>query len=217
MEKLTPAMIHDQGQRNSCNGHAAAMALELAKIEKGLRHVRLSGSCLYAQISGNADQGSHLDRGMQQLQGVGTSRYDLCDNMVYRWRDVPQAARDDCASNRAFTCNRIDHEDELTSGMARGCPAVLAVHVDRNFEVDEDGFINVTIGPGNHAVCAWGMKYVNGKFWYRKIGSWSPRWGVNGCGWLPFESLREPLKHHDMYLIEAALDDPLNPLPPMAA
>lgn len=218
-KRFGPELIKQQ-ENNSCNGQAGAGALERCRVEKGLPYVKLSGTGLYAQVSGGRDQGSMLDDGMHAMMSNGVPPYELCsDEYLYRQDDMSQEAKQACGRFRAHECHRIDDEDMLLSALASDFFCVVAVHVGRNFQVTQNGVINPSDGPGNHAVLLDGLVYDAGRFYEDMANSWGVReWGVGGRGLTNWDMhFRTTSRYHAFYAIRGALDDPENPLPPIAA
>lgn len=210
--------FHRVQLNNSCNAQAAVGALERARAEKGLTHVRLSAPTLYCEISGDADDGSHLHHGMAALITTGTSTYaTFGDETAYRRSDVPAAAWKECPRFRALECLRIEDEDMWVSSLACDYFCVVAVHVgrNRNYGVDAEGIITPSDGPGDHAVLNDGLVYFDNMFFGDVDNSWPLSWGDEGRGLVSWQyHFRGTSRNHAFYAIRGVIDDPLNPLPP---
>lgn len=205
-------------QLNSdCNGWAAAGALSRARVLRGCSPIFLSGPCVYAQINGGRDAGSLLDKGMRALLENGTSPFDMVNPKIWRWQDIPQAAKNAMARFRAHECHRIDTEIELASALAIGFQCVIAVHVGGRYQsLDSRGVRGESRGPGNHAVGAQDVRVVDGELQFDETGSWGQSNGTNGYAWLTWDrTLRWTVQNHAFYAIRSSVDDPdaVNPPP----
>ena len=205
-----PNWIKNQGSRGSCNGYAAAKALERARVLRGLEHVPLSGEYVYAGINGGRDQGSMLDDGLDWIVKNGAAPESMVPHQEFLWNRIPQAAKNEAARFRAFECYRVDTEIELASGLALGFVGVVAVHAGNSYmRLDANGVRGASSGPGNHAVGVDDVRVLNGEFQFDEFGSWGLNNGQGGYAFLTWNRhLRTTIQYHAFYLIRATTDDP---------
>src|SRR5262249_3693928 len=65
--------IKNQNGRGACNGHASALALELARHVAGMPHVPLSAWFIYAVLCNGLDTGSSILAALDFWPGRGTA------------------------------------------------------------------------------------------------------------------------------------------------
>jgi hypothetical protein len=202
--------IKNQGSRGSCNGYAAAKALERARVIRGLEHVPLSGEFVYAGINGGRDQGSQLDDGMKWITENGVAPEALVPHQEFLWNRVSAAAKAEAPRFKAFECYRVDTEIELATGLAMGWVGVVAVHAGGGYmRLDSRGVRGTANGPGNHATGVDDVKIVDGQFLFDEWGSWGLNNGQNGYAYLTWrQHLAQTIKWHSFYLLRSTTDDP---------
>ena len=200
--------IRSQGNVGSCNGQAAAHALERTQVSRGIKRRRLSGEGLYALINGGVDQGSMLDDGMHALVNNGAPEEQYVP--VARFFTQRQLSRDAVESmkrNKAHECYRVETEDELASGLAAGFCGVVAVHATNSYgRLDGRGVSPPANGVGNHAVLVHDVRLSpSGGYEFESANSWGLKWGDRGHNWITWAShLQSTIKYHAFYLIRSA-------------
>ena len=208
--ELFPAeWIYNQGNIGSCNGCAAAKALERARFKAGMPRVVLSGEYLYSRINDSRDIGSMLDDGMEWLSKYGVAPWKQRHAQKYRERDFSAEDVRDADRYKGIECYGVDSEMELASGLALGFTAVVAVHATNAFmRLDSKGVVSRSQGPGNHAVIVDDCKIINGELHFDMANSWGTNYGDNGRGWLTWKDhLSQPNTNHYFYLIRATSHD----------
>lgn len=207
--KLFPPdrFIADQGPRGSCNGHAAAKALEKNRVLLGMKHVSLSGSCLYSHVSGGRDNGSMLDDGMEALMKIGTCSWDRFPVEEYRQDRMSGEAWAECELYQARECYRLDTEIDMASALVSNFMVVVAVHAGRNFmRLDATGLAGSDSGNGNHACNVSDVAIVNGELRFRLDNSWGLSYGDNGSCWTTFRRhYARTIKVHAFYAVRSAI------------
>lgn len=212
--------INNQGNRSSCNGHAATGTLRRARKRAGRQDVRLSPSYVYAGINGGLDQGSHLLAALEWLTGEGAPPWDLCDPMLYQWSKISTQAKAEAKRFRGFEYWRIDSEEELWTCVALGHPVEVAVHAGSNFmRLDAEGVAGVDNGRGNHAVLVHDAKWSGKRkrMLYDHAGSWGLSYGQDGHAWLAFDSFAQTIRTHAFWAFRCVEDDPKEQGPVLAA
>lgn len=203
--------IGNQGRYGSCNGYAGAKALEKSRVLRGLKHVKLSGEGLYAQINGGRDGGSMLDDGMEALEKNGCpTEATVKVREFYTPRTLPEAARHEMPRFKAADCFRIDTEIQLASAIAQDFMCVAAVHVGEAYQnLDRDGVRGASHGDGNHAIHCVDVRIVDGEFQFDEAGSWDLDNGDQGYAWLTWRKhFISTVRNHAFYAIRSTIDDP---------
>lgn len=199
--------IKNQESLGSCNGQAAAGALQRALWLAGREKETLSGEFLYSQMNGGHDRGSMLDDGMKLIRDVGAPPYKDRHRMKYKSSDFTPEDFRDANERKAFEVLGVDTELELAEGLAKGAVGVVAVHADNNFmKLDSNGIAGGNSrGAGNHAVGVDDVKIVNGELCFDFFNSWSTNYGDQGRAYLTWDKhLKKTNQYHYFYLITAA-------------
>jgi hypothetical protein len=201
--------IGNQGRFGSCNGYAAAKALEKARVLRGLKHVKLSGEFIYGLINDDVDRGSGLDEGMAELEKGCASEKHVKVREFYTKRTLPQAAMVERTRFRA-RCRRIDNEIQFASALIRDWVVVDAVEVGGGYQsLDRDGVRGASLGNGNHATHCVDLRIKNDEFQFDEAGSWDLANGEDGYAWITWKKhLRTTVNKHCFYAIEITSDDP---------
>lgn len=216
-KRFDSSWIQDQKSHGSCNGFAGAMALSRARVRRGLDRVILSGAYLYSLINGGRDQGSMLDDGMREMQARGIATQETVGwDAIYPSRYDRAKADAEAARFKGFECYAVKTPAGLFSAAAMNFDLVVAVHVASRFmRVDSDGVAGVDRGPGNHAVGADGLVWVNGPT-LTGFNSWNRSYGVDGRMLLTWDHFAGTLGNHVFYAIRSTGDDPQGSNPPAA-
>lgn len=195
--------VRNQGNRGSCNGYAAAKALEVAREKAGLERVELSGEYLYSRINGGRDNGSMLDDGMNELMKNGVAPFRPEHYEKYRPGNFTNDDKERAKEFKALECHGVKTENELAEALALGYVCVIAVHASNNYmKIDRSGVCGKSLGPGNHAEYAADIRIKNGEFQFLKYGSWGTDIWKNGAGWITWKDhLRESARNHYFYAI----------------
>ena len=208
--------ILDQKSHGSCTGFASAGALMRARVLEGMPFARLSGAYTYAWINGNRDDGAIIADTLASLQQHGTCPEAECPwDRIYR-SQIPAAADQSAQRFRILEVYRVDHFDELASGLQLGFIGVGAVQVGSGFtNLDADGVAGYDRGPGNHAVCFDGLHRLRSGEWVVDLpNSWGLAFGRHGRCYLTRQHIDGV--QQDCYLIRAATADPSDLGPPTA-
>jgi len=202
--------IYNQGQVGSCNACAAVRALMRVRDAKGLERVDLSAEYVYSMINGGQDRGSMLDDGMDWITAKGTCQQSMVPHQTWQKGKLRPETHNEASRFLGRECYRVDTDLEMASGLALGFVGVIAVHASNAFmQVNNEGIVSSTDGPGNHAVGVDDVRIHNGEFQYDMFNSWGTNYGTNGRGWVSWaRHLRTPSKWHAFYLIRGATDDP---------
>ena len=208
-ERFGRDWIYNQGNIGSCNGCAGAKALERARVMRGLERVKLSGEGLYAAINGGRDVGSMLDDGMHFMVDSGVPLESDVPAREYRKSRIKPEAYQRASRFKALEPYRVDTESQLASGLALGFVGVVAVHATQRFsQLDGDGVVASTDGPGNHAVGVDDVRVHDGELQFDMFNSWGTGYGQDGRGWLSWlRHFRTTHKYHAFYLIRSTIDD----------
>ena len=202
--------MRHQGQVGSCNCYAAILANMRIRDIKGLSFVDLSPEYMYCMINGGRDQGSMLDDGMEWMTENGTCPADMVPHQTWQQRELRPETHNEASRFRILEPYRVDSEMELASGLALGFVGVIAVHANNQFmQLDNDGVVASTDGPGNHAVGVDDVRIHSGELQFDMFNSWGTNYGQGGRGWVSWRRhLRTTSRYHAFYLIRSATDDP---------
>jgi hypothetical protein len=207
--------ILDQKSHGSCTGFGSAGALMRARTLEGMPFVRLSGAYTYAWINGGRDDGAIISDTLVSLQQHGTCPEAECPwDRIYR-SQIPASADGSAQRFRILEAYRVDHFDELVSGLQLGFVGVGAVQVGNRFtDLDADGVAGLDRGPGNHAVCFDGVRRLASGEWVIDLpNSWGLAFGIRGRCYVTQRHIDGV--EQDCYLIRAATGDPQD-MPPLA-
>lgn len=215
---FTVDWIKDQKSHGSCNGFAAAEALERARHKRGLPRVVLSGASVYSLINGGRDDGSGLEEGMEALMNVGVLTEAECG-----WNDIYKDSRGQSPTRarfKALECYQVETEAELATGLVNEFTAVVAVNVTNAFyRLNSYGVAGGSGGVGNHSVCVDDVLYDEalGGFKFDMPNSWNITFGEQGRAYLTWrDNLSSCTRYHRFYLIRGAVDDSQGENPPAA-
>jgi C1A family cysteine protease len=205
-------LIRDQGKIGSCTSHAAAYMYETYLRVANLSKETLSRRFLYKVtrdlLGWKGDTGAYLRTVMQALATFGVPPEKYCGYDISRYDEEPGAFLYAIAQNyQAVTYYRLDggtisaenalNSIKLNISSNRACMFGFTVY----FNMDASGNVSLPDKSsgvrGGHAVCAIGfddtyrigtsvgaVKFAN---------SWTPNWGHNGFGYLPYDYFRKGL------------------------
>lgn len=203
--------IKDQGEYGACNGHAAALGLELARWAEGLNHVPLSAWWVYGNLTGGWDTGSNPMDALNLLTATGCAPESDVPWGMFNPRKFTAAAKSDAPRYRAEKSGVITDPDLLMTAVQLRQPLNATVDVVNGFNtLDSDG---VPQGLGrrsdNHAITlAFGAKKTSAHGWCVKMAnSWTTQWGLKGFCWIPLAKLCVN-NGFECYALSAAANDP---------
>lgn len=207
----------NQARTNACNGHATAGVTARSIYVKtgGRTIVRLSGADAYSQMNGGRDNGSSLIRGMQVVTNGIATEATVPEDDIYCRRN-PDAARAERSRFRGRDPIGVDTEEEFATGLLTGLFGVVAVTVDRRGRYESMDSRGVSMGgngSGNHAVGIDDIRLApDGVLEYGQFGSWGDHVAYIWLRWN--QQLRDCVRNHRFWLLEAAIDDPQGDNPP---
>jgi hypothetical protein len=213
---FAPSWILNQRSHGSCVGFAAAGSLMRARAIGGQGEHRLSGAFVYSYINGGRDQGAMIGDAVSVLLTHGCAlEFEVGWDQIYPNQITPEA-RHTAKRFRALECYTVESWEEACSAVQLGYVLSYPVMVGNTFtRVDAEGVCGYDRGPGNHAVCADGMKRSDKWGWTLDMpNSWGQTFGENGRG-------RTAEKHWegvqvDAYALRCAATDPEGDNPPPA-
>jgi predicted nucleic acid-binding protein len=213
--------ICNQAQFGSCNGWASACALERARMRRGLKRVKLSGSSVYSRVNGGRDNGSIPEDAMVAMQKYGAVPLERGPaNKIYA-NQYTAADWAEGARYRADECFTTQSRQALLTAVVLGFDAVVAVHAGNNYmRLDSEGVAYGDNGPGNHAILYDDLVLTqSGLLAFDHAGSWGLNgYGVRGRAFHTWERhLVQPVRNFRFYLIRSTKDDPQEPNPPQDA
>lgn len=194
--------IHNQKSHGSCNGYAGAGVYGRARKLRGINDdFQFSGAFLYSLINGGQDNGSALEAGLRKLLSDGVCLADtVLWDMIYP-RLQPSHAKAEAAKHKGLIVYPCETLQGLRTGLAKGFPAVVAVHAGSSFQkLDSRGIAGVSSGRGNHAVGVDDLCYVGGIETYDMFNSWGTQYGTQGRAYLTDDHFEQTFGSHQFYL-----------------
>lgn len=213
-----PLAIKDQDSKGACNGHAAALTLEMARWAVGHEHVGLSAWFIYAILCNGRDVGSNIGEALKLLEETGTSTEATMPYGEINPARIPAAAKAEAPRFKITTGQRIETFDEMVTACILREPMNFSLRVGNNFnDLDSEGAPGVGRGPGNHAVTCYGGLKMSKKWgvMLKMWNSWSQRWGVNGKCWIARAHV-ESASWFECYRVVLPSQDPDKPDRPVA-
>ena len=192
----------NQFSTSGCNGWALANTAWRAAYAGGnTKLTKRSGSYAYSLMNGGRDQGSMLYDAFQVGQEYGLPSLTSCPwNLIYR--NDTRRFDTEAALFKVDAPLLIHSWDELITAWAGPFFTVVAVQVGRNFERLNGDVLGIDQGGGNHAVCQSDVRVTDsGEIQAKIIMDWGLQHGVNGCGWLGKEHVRQSMLGHQFYAI----------------
>ncbi len=208
--------ILNQAQVGSCTAHALAEAMMKARDSAGMSYVALSPDSLYAYICGGSDRGSDPADGVTSLQQVGICTITDQPNVFVLPNSISAQAKQNALRFRLMAAGvyTLANFAELVTADSLGFATVLTINVGNNFNPNSDGIVGYAPGMANHCVSGGeAYKLINGVPAYRFRNSWTPTWGVNGCGWFTAKYIDQQ-PQMEAFAIKWALTDPIDPSNP---
>jgi hypothetical protein len=209
--------ILDQDGIGECVGCGSAGALRRARVLAGMQDRKLSPGCLYAQINGGQDEGAVIADACTALQKQGTCLYTTVGIQPIYTRQQPAGWEQEAVRFRVEECYHCDTFDEIVSALELGYLPVYGIMVGDSYEnFDRYGVAGHASGPGNHCMCADGVKHLaDGRWVLDNVNSWGSAWGPdkNGRCYLDeqhFAGGDQP----DCYVIKTCTEDPQEPIKP---
>lgn len=227
----TPAL--DQGNIGSCGPHCAAREMLFDQEQNALADVMPSRLQIYWCTR-------YLMSGSPVNQDSGVFNRDLCKAMAqFGWADerlwpyVPSKFRQrppdnvlaDAATRKVTRYERVAQTLPVMKGaLVQRDPFILGFMWYQSWEspqVAQTGDLTVT-QPGDnimggHDVTVVGYDDVRSCFIF--INSWSPRWGRNGFGTIPYAQCLDPMKASDFWTLHwdeaVPPEPPVPPIPPI--
>jgi hypothetical protein len=224
-EKRRKRMIN-QGQIGKCNPSALKGAVHQIRESQGMPFIEMSDSWAYLQINGGRDNGSLLEdaarlsaKGMApKLLQVGGRTVEFPESVYNKSqvnRDVMAAANEaakDHTTHELFIApdNWEDFVMVISTAIACDFPVIHAWHVGNNGMRLNNGYVNNSRGPGNHANFFHSGKWVGGKTLVHpdNQNSWGINWGDGGFGLFTMESAFQCRKYHTFYVLTSCNVDP---------
>ena len=195
----------NQGTQGSCVGWAVAYALKSyhERDERGWplnnqAHL-MSPAYIYNQINNGEDNGAIFMNAFNLLRDEGVASLEL---MPYNERDyVTQPSQEAEAEAATYKISRwgvvakggsrAEYEREMKRHLVAGTPIAIAIPVNDDFY-----YLNLSnpiydftgrFDPGGHAIVIVG--YDDGRNAFKIINSWGTDWGLDGYGWIAYDSI----------------------------
>lgn len=195
-EEWRPAKIkvHDQGQINSCVGHALAAGLEQQGCP-AMAFGHIYGNRTYTDWTG---EGLIVRDALKTVQkdGVPSLASYPHDKEVQEIIDLfkahAPAVAGEAAENRIGNYYRLNSGEEARQAMYEGKAVLFSLYLFRQFmEVTKENPVMPVPDPngdliplGGHSVIGYGWD----KRGCRALNSWGEAWGEDGCFYIPDEA-----------------------------
>ena len=202
--------IKDQGSHGACNGHAAALSLELARFAAGYPHTPLSAWWVYGNLTGGWDVGSNPMDALKLLTDTGCAPESDVPWGVFNPRKFSDQAKADAPRFKCELSGVITDPDELMTAVQLRRPVNGTVHASGAFtRLDGDGCPGGLSGGDNHAITlAFGAKKTTKHGWMIKLAnSWTTDYGLKGFCWVPLSTTCRN-RGCEYYAVAAAACDP---------
>jgi C1A family cysteine protease len=210
--KLSP--VDDQGLVGACTGFTMVGLAEYRARLKGNTE-ELSPGFIYLmnlKEDGNLgqDAGSRISTSIKVLQKYGTCPEALHPflaptaqqdpaNIASYLNTIPSAAAvKAAAANKIGSYRPVRDLNGFKTALAKGLPVAFGVAVYKSFmgpEAKATGIIPMPAGNdellGGHAILAVGYDDAKKQVVFRN--SWSPKWGDQGYGYLPYDYFKKDL------------------------
>ena len=208
--------VYDQGQLGSCTANAIAGAVVFAEQKEGAADTtptkpsRLFIYYAEREIEGSisSDSGAEIRDGMKVVATQGYPDEKLWPYVISSFAKKPtpsvyvEAKKDHVL--RYYRVAQTLYSMRLC--LAHGFPFVFGITVYDSFEsanVDTTGDVPMPAASegvlGGHAVLCTGYDDTTKRFKFRN--SWSPTWGRNGSGTIPYAYLVDPNLAGDIWTI----------------
>lgn len=204
--------ILDQQSHGSCVGHGSAGAFRATRFLAGMRDLKLSPNCVYAQINGGADNGAIIGDSLDALQRVGTVTYSTFGdwNKIYL-NQLPSGWKTEASRLKVEQAYMTTSFAEIGSAVQLGYTCVFGMMVGNNFDsFDQYGVAGFASGQGNHCLFIDGMtKLPDGRWVLDVVNSWGVSWGpwrIGRC----YMDIRhiDRADNSDAYAIKGSIEDP---------
>ena len=209
--------VLDQGQHGSCVGHGSASAFRATRFCAGMRDLKLSPTCVYAQINGGADDGAIIGDLLIALQKTGTILFaSTSEDRIYL-HQMPAGWQSEAARFKIEEAHTTPTFDEIVSAVQLGYVVVFGMEVGNNFEAfDKYGVAGYSGGAGNHCLFIDGCTLLpDGRWVVDVVNSWGADWGpwkVGRC--YMTERHINGADNSDAYAIRTATEDPKETIKP---
>jgi hypothetical protein len=214
--------ILDQNGFSSCVGNGGAGGLRRARLLSGMTDVELSAAFLYSLINGGRDAGAIISDALTALLQSGTCLASQCpESQIYGPPRNSSARTEAIQTAKRFRILKAYHAnsfDEAMSGLQLDYIWVGGIYVAGDFaHLDSNGIAPAHPNRyGNHCVHGDGCYQSGGRWILDGVNSWGLRFGQDGRMGLVDEHFQEP-GGSDSFLIQAAIEDPMDPNPPPPA
>jgi hypothetical protein len=201
--------IKDQDGKGACNGHAAAISIEVARYVAGMPYVPISAWYIYAILCNGVDRGSMILDALKLCEDDGAAPESLVQYGIINPRKLTAEAHAAAPRFKAEIGSRVTTYQEIGTALQRRQSLNVAVCVGSGFNrLSSDGVPGLSRGACNHAVgMALGMKKSSSGEWLGRMpNSWTTQWGDKGFCWLPLKYI-PTAAYFEAYTIRAVADD----------
>lgn len=201
--------VKDQNGYSACVGHGCTSAIEGALHMSGHDRVQLSAWLTYACVDGGRDEGAVVSDCLKTLKEFGTCLDATVKYGTFVKSKIPQSAWDEAKRFRLFEGYALDSFDAICSAIQLGFFVPFGTLIGYRFEPDASGVIPPWSGrTGGHCMCAVGVKKIVGEWHVKVRNSWSEKWGVSGCCYMPQSYFDGQPWPTDAFAIQSTYLDP---------
>lgn len=212
-----PLVCYDQGETNSCVGHAIAAAIQYNVRRQGQDDWMPSPLFIYSNAR-RLEDGLADDSGCEIRDGIkGVIKWGTCYNddwplaMDKLTIMPPPRAYADARTHLVGKYSRVVRSlQAMKTCLAGNYPFVFGFNVYPEFESDavaKTGHLSMPAEgenmEGGHAVVAVGYNDAENAFLIRN--SWGSEWGVNGHFWIPYAYAINPELTSDFWVIQSVM------------
>lgn len=179
--------VLDQGSTPMCGGFSTAAAHTASCNMSGRKlGALLSPGWIYGYTK-EPGGGILVRNALTCLQDRGCCTVNFVGQFDTNPAAYSQEARWDADKYRLRAAYQIDSFDQMGSALVAGYLVEFGVVIGGNFRPDADGVIPEWDGSlsGGHAMFAYGLAKVNGRWYARVRNSWGERWGKQGNCLMP--------------------------------
>lgn len=215
-----PIRVKNQGATGSCNGHAAATSLEVARWISGQPYTPLSPWFIYAILCGGYDRGSSIAQALALLQETGTCPEGDVRYGTINPNALPAQARSNAGRFKIEIGQPIRSFRDMIDATQRREPFNFSIYAGPGFDqLDSEGCPRSMRGYGNHAICGGlGFKVGrDGRPRIKAVNSWDVRWGWNGYLWIAEEHIAGQQYFESYSVLGVTEDESDSSTPPVAA
>lgn len=205
---------YDQSSLGSCTGNAIAGDLQYEMRRQRIRDFIPSRLFIYYNeraMEGDVsqDSGASISDGIHSVAKLGFCNEARWPYVIAKFANRPyKSCYEKALGHRSIAYYRLNMAtiDETETCIGTACSFVLGISVYESFESDAASRTGMIPMPGSkekllggHAIVIVGVDRKRKLVKFRN--SWSPSWGLNGYGFLPYAYVTNPQLASDAWTI----------------